>query len=444
MDRYARSLKGEKPEGTNPFRLVTKDGLLWVEGQTVFIEWQGKPATLVFLTNLTERKETEEALRQSEEKYRLLADNSLDCIWTLGPDLKLTYASPAVKRIRGVEPEEAMKQTLDDSMTPESKLRFIEELERISPDVEEGKNIVSVLEIEQYHKNGSTVWVEMVLRALYNEAGQFHGFIGASREIGKRKEAQEALRQSEEKYRMLAENTDDVIWTADTDFHFTYMSPSIFKLRGLTAEEAILEELAQSFTPESRQRLSHKIELAAGDFEKGLKTSLTLEAEQYCKDGSTRWTESLIRPLYDNSSKHTGYIGVTRDISERKQAEQRLQASESKFSAAFMATSDPTAITEIESGKIVDINPALELWTGYSYNEVINKSAADLNLWADTKQQAQILEKLFQQEDLIDYETRLRIKDGQVRDVLFSARVIDIGPNKYIFSRVHDVTEIKK
>ncbi|RPJ63992.1 MAG: PAS domain S-box protein, partial [Dehalococcoidia bacterium] len=393
--------------------------------------------------DISKRKAAQAALLQSEEKYRLLADNSLDCIWTAGPDSKLTYISPSIKRIRGVEPEVAINESLSESMTPESQARFIDELKRVGPEIEQGKDVVSILEIEQYSKDGGTVWVEMVIRALHDQAGKFTGSIGSSRDISKRKAAEEALQKSEEKYRMLAENTEDVIWTAGLDFRFTYISPSVFKLRGFTPEEAVQQDLDKVVTPLSLQKIQQHLDLSIDDLNNGRDITVTIEAEQYCKDGSTKWTESLIQPLYDVNRKHTGYLGVTRDISNRKKAEQQLRESESKFSAAFMATSDPSSITEVATGKIIESNPAWESWLGYTKDELVNSNTIDLNVWADPAQRDEILEILNRQEEVIDHEITVRTKEGQIRNVLFSARLMDIDGKKYLFSRAHDITESK-
>ncbi|MBN1375399.1 MAG: PAS domain S-box protein, partial [Dehalococcoidia bacterium] len=190
------------------------------------------------------------------------------------------------------------------------------------------------------------------------------------------------LRESEEKYRLLAENVDDVVWTAGADMRFTYLSPSIFKLRGFTPEEVCRQELDQVLTPESVQRIMHELELAAEDLAKGRAASLTVEAEQYCKDGSTVWTESLIRPLYDSSRKHTGYAGVTRDISKRRQAEQELKETEARYRELFDNMASGVAVYEAtpdgEDFIIRDFNRSAEIMEKVRKEDILGRSVLEV------------------------------------------------------------------
>ncbi|MBN1691415.1 MAG: PAS domain S-box protein [Dehalococcoidia bacterium] len=402
---------------------------------------QGRHSGFIGTTrDISQRKQAEQSLRQSEEKYRLLAENSLDCIWTLDRDLRLTYISPSLEKIRGVTPAEAMRETIQDSMTPQSQMLIWTTLKKNQDEMQRGTEKPVRLEIEHYHKNGSTVWVEMVLRALYDKEGRLSGFLGASRDITERKKVQQALLDSEEKYRLLAENTVDAIWTMDPHFRLTYMSPAIRKLRGIEPQEALRETIEQALAPGSLPDIMKVMQRSRQAVKQRTERIARLELEHYRRDGSTVWLEVAARALYDKEGKHTGYIGISRDITERKWAEQLIKASEAKFAASFMATSDPTAITDIESSKIVDINPAWERWTGYSREEVLGHSTNDLNIWPDPGARDRMIESLLKQGKLIDMEGQLRTKEGQLRDVLFSATIIDTGGKKYLFSRVHDIT----
>ena len=224
----------------------------------------------------------------------------------------------------------------------------------------------------------------------------------------------------------------------------TYMSPSIRKLSGFEPEEAMQQSMKEILTPQSLWSVRHELELDWDNIIQGKQEPRKIEFELYRKDGSTVWVETAVHALYDEDGQLAGFMGSSRDITARKQTEQRLRESEGKFSAAFMATSDPASITEAESGKIIDANPAWERWIGYSHSELIDKNTIDLNLWAEPGQRDQMLEKLAQQGELIDHEIKIRTRYGQVHDVLFSARFIDTGQKQYLFSRAGDITERKR
>jgi len=152
-----------------------------------------------------------------------------------------------------------------------------------------------------------------------------------SKIITRSKIAEEALRESEQKYRLLAENVSDVIWTMDTNLRFTYTSPSVKRMRGYSAEEAMNQTLEETLTPDSlhiaMQAFEEEIAMERSGQE-DLLTPRNLELELVCKDGSTIWTEAKITFLRDPDGRPVRILGVTRDISERKQAEEALKKRE--------------------------------------------------------------------------------------------------------------------
>ncbi|RPJ64025.1 MAG: PAS domain S-box protein, partial [Dehalococcoidia bacterium] len=141
------------------------------------VEMGGKILLFTHARDITERLRTLKALEGSEKQYRLLAENTDDVIWTLSHDLHFTYVSPSVRRLRGLEPEEAMAETLEECMTPASWQKALKEIELYRPFLVNGIDKTWRIEVEQYHKNGSTIWMESVLRPLYNNAGKFDGLI---------------------------------------------------------------------------------------------------------------------------------------------------------------------------------------------------------------------------------------------------------------------------
>ena len=147
-------------------------------------------------------------------------------------------------------------------------------------------------------------------------------------DITERKKAEEALRDSEKKYRLIAENTADLISILDMNLHFTYVSPASMRMRGFTVEEAMAQNLEQVLTPESM-----RIALSAFEEEMIVEASgsadpdrtLTLELEAYKKDSSTVWMEVSLSFLRDKDHKPDAILIVSRDITDRKQAKDELR-----------------------------------------------------------------------------------------------------------------------
>ncbi len=170
-------------------------------------------------------------------------------------------------------------------------------------------------------------------------------------------ERTQVLKESENKYRLLSENTADVIWTTDMALNPTFISPSITALRGITVEEAMEESMEEKVSP----ALLEKIKMAK-ETTTDLDTPIILEGEQPCKDGSTVRVEMSISYLYDESGNKTGFIGTTRDITERKRAEEEKRELELQLRQSRKLE----AIGTLAGGIAHDFNNLLGVIIGYT------------------------------------------------------------------------------
>jgi diguanylate cyclase (GGDEF)-like protein/PAS domain S-box-containing protein len=138
--------------------------------------------------------------------------------------------------------------------------------------------------------------------------------------------AAQALRQSEERHRLLADHATDVIWTMDLEGRFTYVSPSVEKLRGYTVPEVMAQSIDEALTPTSAAIAKDGLGRTFAALHAGEPVpEFRGELEQPCKGGGTVWTEVTTTGMYNEAGKFIGILGVTRDISERKRAEERIQ-----------------------------------------------------------------------------------------------------------------------
>ena len=157
----------------------------------------------------------------------------------------------------------------------------------------------------------------------------------------KRKQTEAALSESEERYRHIAENTADTINVFDLNFNKIYVSPSILKLRGYTVQESITQTLDQMLTPDSLEQaikvFTEQMALESSPTADPARTA-SMELEQYCKDGSTIWVEVALSFLRDNNLKPTGIITLTRNITERKRTEEKLQETLERLRKAVITT----------------------------------------------------------------------------------------------------------
>jgi PAS domain S-box-containing protein len=274
--------------------------------------------------DITERKQAENALRESEKKYRVIAENMTDVIAIVDMNMRFTFVSPSIMRLRGFTVEEAMAQPLEQVMTPESLLlayRSYEEEIQLESSGTADPDRVHIIELEEYRKDMSTVWVEVRLSFLRDEDGRPIGMLSLTRDIDARKRADEALMESEEKYRELVRYAPAGIYEVDYETNrLISVNDIICEYTGYTRDELLTMNLFNLLTEESQQ-------LMLARFEKLMAGEKTDPMVEYCirtKNGNELWALFNARYIYE-AGKLKGATGVIYNITERKRAEEELQ-----------------------------------------------------------------------------------------------------------------------
>lgn len=273
--------------------------------------------------DITERKMAEIALRKSEERFQAITRNAGSWIWEVDPDGLYIYSSPVVEQILGYTPQELIgKLHFYDLFDPEVR----DELTAAAMDAirlrKPVKNFINI----NLHRNGERVYLSTSGTPVYDENGVFSGYSGVDHDITKEKTASDNLRRSEERYRLLADNVNDIIWKTDEHLNLIYISPSVTKLRGFTQEEVLNTPISMSMTPKSYQCVLARYSQLMDTLQNGscIPENQAIELELYRRDGSTFWAELVINLIFDDNQKLSGFIGVTRDITRRKQIEEAL------------------------------------------------------------------------------------------------------------------------
>ncbi len=179
------------------------------------IKWQdGRDVRLEVALDITARKRAEKALQKREERFRLLAENVTDVIWTMDMNLRFTYISPSVTQLTGYTVEEAMAQTMDEVMVPESREEAMTLLKQKLQLIEAGDNegwAPTSMEVEQYCKDGTTIITLENMKLLEGPDKRPNGILGVSHDITERRRAEEALEESEKRYKNLLEVSQDAV-----------------------------------------------------------------------------------------------------------------------------------------------------------------------------------------------------------------------------------------
>jgi two-component system sensor histidine kinase/response regulator len=322
--------------------------------------------------DITGRKGAEEALRQSEEKYRTILENIEDGYFEVDLTGSLTFVNDSMCRIAAVSRDELIGMNNREYTTPETAKKMYEVFNEV---YQTGKP-ARIRDFEIIRKDGSRRVLELSTSLMRDPAGEPIGFRGIARDVTKRKRSEEALRESEARYRLLAENVSDIIWTLDMNMRFTYVSPSVRRQRGYSAEEAMALSVEETLTPSSyglaMDIFSQELALEDSGEDYDPTRTRTFEVEQLCKDGSTVWGEVTASFLRDKEGKPVGVLGVTRDISERKKTQEALRNSEERFKQ--IAENAQEWIWEVDGdGLYTYASPIVERILGYKPEEMIGK-----------------------------------------------------------------------
>ena len=305
--------------------LVTKDGRripYYFTGLRMVFD--GKPYLIGMGIDITDRKQAEEVIKISERNYREIFNASNEAIFVHDMETgAILDVNRTMCEMFGYTCEEAVKLNVGDLSQGEPPYTIDHARQWVRKAVEEGPQRFEWL---AKRKSGELFWDETNLKhAVISGQDRILAFVS---DITDRKQAEEALQKSEEKYRLLADNVSDVIWVRDMNLHLTYVSPSITHQTGYTVEETMARMLEETLTPDS---LKLALEVYTEELEiekceqKDLFRSRTIELEIKCKDGSTIWTELKMSFLRDQFGNPTGIIGVTRNITDRRQFEAQLQ-----------------------------------------------------------------------------------------------------------------------
>ncbi|HEX8176759.1 MAG TPA: PAS domain S-box protein [Pyrinomonadaceae bacterium] len=271
--------------------------------------------SLLFVWLFSTRKAAEEKLRSSEESLRELFENANDIIYVHDLEGNYTSINKVGERITGYTREEALKMNVTDVVAPEylelARGMLASKLADVKPQ--------TFYQLEVITKDGRRVPLEISTQLIYEE-GKPVGVQGIARDITKRKLAEEALRESEERYRELFENANDLVYTHDLKGNFTSLNLAGQRITGYTLDEALGLNIAQVVLPKYLKTAREMIELKSED-----ELPTRYELEIFAKDGRRIPLEVSTRVIL-KGGQPVGVQGIARDITERKRTEETLRS----------------------------------------------------------------------------------------------------------------------
>jgi diguanylate cyclase (GGDEF)-like protein/PAS domain S-box-containing protein len=450
---HKQILNTGKPQ-TCELRMVKKDStLFWAHlAATAARDEGGATICRVVMSDITERKQAEsqreaalELLKQSEAQYRLLADHIKDQVWLMDLDLKWIYVSPSVEKLLGYTLEELKQLPLDKLLTATSYSAAMDVFSMEMPKAL-AKTLPSsfkvLRELECRCKDDRTLWIESTLSFIQDEDGKPLSILGEGRDITERKQIEEVLRQSEEKYRNILENIQEGYFEVDLAGNFTFLNDSICLIHGYPKKEL----MGMNNRQYTEKEVAKKVFQAFNRVYKTGKPLKEIGWQIIRKDGAKRDIEASVSLLKDSSGKPTGFRGIIRDITERIQMEEKLHLEEQRFRALAEQSSDIIVLVNRE-GTITYENPAVEKILGFKAEEKIGTRIFDDLHPDDFKLVADSLYTLLSDTNTPTKRSELRLchVDGNWHtfDVVGSNLVQD-NVVETILVNLHDITERKR
>ncbi len=396
---------------------ICKDGsLIDVEVKGTICIYHGKPHILAIVRDITARKRTQEALRQSEAQYRDLVQTA-NCIilrWDGNGDV--IFLNDYGQRLFGFDLDEITGRNVVGTIVPETETSG-RDLQALMVDICLHPEKYLFNENENLCKNGDRVWIVWANKPILDEQGNLVEILSVGTDATERKRVQAALQENELKFRSIVENANDLIFILSPQGIFTYHSPNVTAIMGYSLEEIEGHSVVEFIHPEDLPTSATGLQRAIT----GEKLT-DIEVRLQHKDGSWRWFNFNTSTIH-TSSGEIAIAGVGRDITERKQAEEALRRSEMKYRNIFENSQVGIFRTRRKDGLILDANDHGAHIVGFACASDLIGNYLTTDFYLNPSERAIILKQIEEHGEVCNYELPLRRPDGSVVWLLLSLRL---------------------
>ena len=372
------------------------------------------------IQDVTERRKTEDALRENETRLRVIADSARDAILMMDPEGRITYWNPAAERILGYTGEEALGQNLHMLLAPQ---QYHAAYHGAFPKFAEtglGEAVGKTLELVARRKDGEEIPVELSLSSVFLSGWQA---VGLLRDISERKQTEAALKESQQRLANIIDFLPDATFVIDRDGKVIAWNRAMEEMTGIGAAQILGKgdyEYALPFYDERRPIFIDLIDVGDEELESKYKNIWKrrgiLYTETYASNvykGEGAYLFATAAPLFDAYGNRWGAIESIRDITDRKQAENKLKTAEAKYRAIFEDAMEGIFQTTPE-GRYITANPALAKMLGFESPDELFNFVSDIGrqIYVDPAQRAELTRLLTWNDFVKDFEIQFLRKDG--------------------------------
>ncbi len=329
---------------------------------------------LVTLRDVTNTRRVEADLGQTQDRYRMLSESMADVVSLHDASGRFLYVTPSVSRLTGFTVEETLGRSAYDFVLPEDKVILLsgEGRQRVDADTYR-------VEWRRLRRDGTHFWMETTVAQVRDTQGEVYRLVCSSRDIEARKQAEAVLREEQRLLRTLIESLPDQIFVkdragrylADNDAHRRFCGRPAADIIGRTAADLFAPHLAPQFEAEDRKVL-----------ETG-RPVLNLERASSDAAGGEQWLSTTKTPLIDAAGAVVGLVGITRDITGRREAAEALRRSAETYRLLFQANPQPMWVYDTRTLAFLAVNDRAVASYGYSEEEFLQMTLADIRLPED-------------------------------------------------------------
>jgi two-component system, cell cycle sensor histidine kinase and response regulator CckA len=348
------------------------------------------------------------------------------------------YVNPKFTEVTGYAAEEVAGRSLRTFLADADALELFDKLWSTVAGGCEWRG-----EIASYKKDRTLYCAEVCITPLATDEGNATHFVAVMQDISERKRAEKALQESDERWKFAIEGSGDGVWDWDISTDRVKYSRRWKEMLGYSEEDILPtnQEWVDRIHPEDQAQVAGAMQ----DYLAGKTAIYVVEYRLRCKDGSYKWI--LGRGMVVSRAgdgRALRMIGTHTDITVRKQIEEKYRLSEEKFSTAFRVSPDAINITRLSDGMYLEINEGFTALTGYTTDDVLGRSALELNIWDDPADRGRLVQELNARGVVNNLEAKFRRKDGSTLIGLMSARIIQVEGVSCLISITRDISERKR
>ncbi len=409
------------------------------------IDINGEECLLSITRDISDRIKANRALKESDERYRIITDNMSETVWLMDLNLQTTYVSPSVEKNRGFTFEEIRAMPMEKQLTPESYQKVMTIMgEELAPSrvAQKDLRISASMEVQFCKKDGSIEWSDITATLLRDATGLPQGILCVGRNVTERKMLEEALRLGEERWQFALEGSGEGVWDWNLLTNQIFFSRRWKAMIGYSEDEIANEydEWIKRVHPDDVKKSVQAIQ----DHIQGITPEYNTEFRMQCKDGSYKWILGRGKVIaWDSDGKGLRMVGTHTDMTASKLMQSIMEESEKSF--RLLAERSTDLISRISSdGRILYLSPASKVILGYSPEELIEHQLMELIHQDDKSIVNFVLEQAQTSAENYPIRYRMHRKDGELVWVESTIAVIRDSEREKIEEiqiTIRDITE---